>query len=233
MTQVFALPYDCVLKQVSRDRISTILHHTELEKAKKFIHRADHDRFIAARVLLFGLLKKMGVISTNSLSFNYNSFGKPFIEDVDIQFNWSHSGDMIAVIIGPMSCGVDIELQTGKSIYEYRTLCSEVELSWLQKKSQQSGLTEQEHFLDLWTAKESVVKAKGTGLSTDPRNIEIIFNSADAEHWICSHETTYYGTTKMITHSNSAYSFSWCTPIKVPIYPILTSDIVKEIVIYI
>ena len=233
MTQVFALPYEWIFEHVSRDRISTILSENELTKANRFVHIADRDRFIAARLFVFGLLKQKGLIDSDTLKLSYNSHGKPFISGLDIQFNWSHSGDMIAVIAGSIQCGIDIELQTNKEIFDYRSLCTPLELIWLNQKSQNTGKAEHEQFLDLWTAKESVVKAKGTGLSTDPRYIEIIYNHIHDNNWKCEHETGYYGRTQELNWLKQKYNLSWCTPINNLIYPILTKDIVKEIVIYI
>ena len=233
MTQVFVLPYDWVIKHVSPDRIGDFLPEEEVAKGNRFIHKADRFRFIAARLFLFGLLKQQGLLKSNELKLDYNDFGKPFLKGVEIEFNWSHSGDMIAIIFGMEQCGIDIELHSGKELYDYRSLCTERELQIITQRNQQTGISEQELFFDFWTAKESVVKAKGTGLSTDPRLIEILFRQIDENNWSCKHEQIFYGRTEVIDWCDKRYSLAWCTPINNPIYPITTIDIVKEILIYI
>jgi phosphopantetheinyl transferase len=233
MTQVFVLPYEWVVQSVSPDRVVEILPENELMKANRFIHKADRDRFLAARLFLFGLLKQQGLLKSNELKLDYNDFGKPCLKEVEIEFNWSHSGDMIAIILGMDQCGIDIELHSGKELYDYRSLCTERELQIISQRSQQTGIPEHEQFLDFWTAKESVLKAKGTGLSTDPRLIEIIFRHFDENSWICKYERIVYGRTEAINWRDKKYSIAWCTPINNLIYPIKEFDMIDEILIYI
>ncbi|HAC16331.1 MAG TPA: hypothetical protein DCE78_10375 [Bacteroidetes bacterium] len=233
MTQIFVLPYKWVMEHVSRDRITDILHEKDIAKSNRFVHDADRDRYLAARLYLYGLLKYKGFETSKKLVLDVNEFGKPYVSGIDIRFNWSHSGEMIAVMVGLNQCGIDIELHSGKELYDYRSLCTEKELTWLKLKCQQTGLSEHELFLDLWTAKESVVKAKGSGLSTDPRHIEIIYDQVDEKLWTCNHDIVFYGNTEVINWENEMYSLAWCNPIIRSICTIPPSDIVKDILIYI
>jgi len=233
MIHVFILPYEWVLQHVSRERIQEILTDSDISKAGRFVHQADHDRFIAARLFLFGLLKQKNLIHSETLDLSYTSFGKPILAGSDIQFNWSHSGDMIALTINSMDCGIDIELDTGIEIYDYRSLCSELELNWLHEKHMETGISELMYFLDLWTAKESVLKAMGTGLSTDPRLIEIRHEEKGDDRWVCDHESTYYGYTKSIVWKGQKYTLSFCSPIEIYTSPVFNSDLINKSVIYI
>lgn len=233
MTQVFLLPYEWVVQSVSPDRVVEILPEIELMRANRYIHKADRDRFLAARLFLFGLLKKEGLLAPNELKLNYTDYGKPFLNKVEIEFNWSHSGGMIAVIFGRDNCGIDVELHSDKEVYNYRSLCTDRELQFIYEKSQLAGIPEHEQFLDFWTAKESVVKAKGTGLTTDPRLIEIIFKHFDENSWSHSDDLTLYGRTETVDWQDKKYSIAWCTPINNLIYPIKKFDMINEILIYI
>jgi len=232
MIHVFILPYEWVLEHLSRNRIQVILSDSDTSKAGRFIHQADHDRYIAARLFLFGLLKQKKLINSETLDLSYNTNGKPYLSGKEIQFNWSHSGKMIALIISNMDCGIDIELDTGKELYDYQSLCTELELNWLNEKHRGTGISELIYFMDLWTAKESVLKAKGTGLSTDPRVIEIRHEKNDDDRWACYHETTYYGSTKPIVWKDQKYTLSFCSPIKTYTNPVFNSEMAKEVVTF-
>jgi len=205
MIQIFTLPYEWVLQQISRERIQNILTEADISKAERFIHQEDHDRYLSARLFLFGWLKQKKILHSDTLDLSFNSYGKPFLSGLDIQFNWSHSGDMIALIINKLDCGIDIELNTGKELVDYQSLCTELELNWLNQKQRETGDSEFTYFMDLWTAKESVIKAIGTGLSTDPRHIEIKHDNSSADRWTCFHEAMYYGYTKPIVWKNQMY----------------------------
>ncbi len=233
MTHVFILPYEWVIRHVSRERIIEILSDADISKAERFIHQADHDRYISARLFLFGLLKQRNILSSNALDLSYSSFGKPFLTGIDIKFNWSHSGDMIALIMSSGDCGIDIEQHTGKELYDYRSLCTEPELKWLSQKSEDTGISELVYFIDLWTAKESVVKAKGTGLYTNPRYIEIRHEAIRSHGWKCNHDIVYHGFTKTIEWEKKKYALSFCTLQNTNVTPIFNPDIVNEIMIYI
>jgi phosphopantetheinyl transferase len=233
MIQVFVLPYEWVMQHVSTDRIQNILPEVDISKANRFVHQTDQDRYLAARLFLFGLLKQKEIINSDSLNLSYNTFGKPFLAGIDVHFNWSHSGDLIALILSSQDCGIDIEMHTGKVLYDYQSLCTELELNWMIQKSREEGISELISFLDLWAAKESVVKAKGTGLYTDPRHIEIRFEDKSNERWVCYHESEFFGSANHITWNDKKYSLAYCTTQKEKIYPIFDIDIVKNVLIYI
>lgn len=230
MIQVFTFPYDWVLQNVSEKKIQEILTYTDISKARRFIHQADHNRYLTARIFLFGWLKKEKIHRSEKLNLSYNSFGKPFLPGIEIQFNWTHSGDMIALILSSVDCGIDIELDTGKVLYDYQSLCTELELNWLDQKQRDTGVSGNMCFMDLWTAKESVVKAKGTGLSVDPRQIEIKHKNNRSERWSCFHESTYYGCTKPITWKGQKYTLSFCSSQKTWPNPFFNRDMVKKII---
>lgn len=233
MIQVFVLPYDWVMQQIPLARIQEILPEDDISKAKRFIYQSDQDRYLSSRLFLFALLKQQEIINYDSLNLSYNIFGKPFLPGIDVHFNWSHSGDMIALVISNTICGIDIELHSGKEIYDYQSFCTELELEWLNKKDVGSEYSEIINFMSLWTAKESVVKAKGTGLYTDPRYIEIIHEKSKKGQWISKHDSSYHGYTKSIHWNDQKYSLSYCSSERSVIYPIFSRDIVKDIMIYI
>jgi phosphopantetheinyl transferase len=102
--------------------------------------------------------------------FAANPWGKPaVIAPADVPgFNLSHSGDCIAIGVADTDIGVDIErLRPMPHADEVaRHVFHPEELHWL--AHQPDALRA---FFRLWTLKESLLKAVGTGFSVPPRQI--------------------------------------------------------------
>jgi 4'-phosphopantetheinyl transferase len=95
-------------------------------------------------------------------------FGRPTLDirhGAALDFNWSHSGDRALIAIGRhLVPGIDIERLRG------RPKALEIAEHYFCKEefSQLSSLPEEKRnsaFLELWTAKEAVLKAMGRGIA--------------------------------------------------------------------
>ena len=99
--------------------------------------------------------------------FNQTSFGKPFIKD-NIAFNLSHSMTSVAVALaefaGKNTVGVDIECFRAMADLEsmIEKVCHPDEVRQLEVISDRG-----KGFFQLWTAKEALLKAYGSGLIDD------------------------------------------------------------------
>lgn len=87
--------------------------------------------------------------------------GKPYFPDKpDLEFNISHSGEYVAVMLGDTTLGVDIERCNRSSNALIKKLCSEREKEYILSQQDESSA-----FIRLWTLKESYIKATGSGMS--------------------------------------------------------------------
>lgn len=147
------------------------------------------------------------------LTFKYNKYGKPSHQSIPFHFNWSHSGDLIAVTFGEHQVGIDVEQYTPRPLFDFKSLCTAKELSWIADQTRSNTLDEKMAFLMIWSAKEAVLKAIGTGLSTDPRLVEINYDNNE-RFWTSeiSDQNLYGFSTKLTEHTQS-YALSWCSPI--------------------
>jgi 4'-phosphopantetheinyl transferase len=184
------------------EELTTLLSTDEIARANKFRFVQHQRRFIAARGILRQLLGNYLAASPRSLVFSYSDRGKPQLaQDTALQFNLSHSQEyaLFGFTLNYL-IGVDIEYQRAMpdalkiaqrffSAREYKML-EEVPLE------QQPKL-----FFQLWTAKESYLKATGTGLSASLNSVEIALNQT---------KSLYLSSLKKDTIMNwSLYS---CTP---------------------
>lgn len=126
------------------------------------------------RAPLLGLLAHYLQVDVSTLELEQNEHGKPLLRDPHaLHFNWSHSGEIALVALArDLELGVDIE-QAREGVHV-------VELAQrFFAPSEATALiacdeAERENsFLQLWCAKEAVLKALGRGLAFGLERIEL------------------------------------------------------------
>jgi 4'-phosphopantetheinyl transferase len=154
--------------------LPSLLSHDERDRAARFVFEKDRARFIACRATLRQLLGRYTGTPPEAILFDYAPQGKPSLaSDPSWQFNVSHSRDLAAIAITrDHPLGIDLELvdpdfpvlEVAPTIL---TPGEQLALTALPTTTQPA------HFFQLWTLKESLVKALGAGLSLDPREIHL------------------------------------------------------------
>ena len=90
-----------------------------------------------------------------------NEYGKPYLKDFpDIFFNISHSADAVACAVADCDVGVDVQAHRKLSKHIERKFHSE-ERRFLERLPYECR---EKAFFDIWTRKESFMKADGRGL---------------------------------------------------------------------
>ncbi|OBA07777.1 4'-phosphopantetheinyl transferase [Paenibacillus polymyxa] len=153
-------------KPQAEEHYELLVHQVPLEKQHKldrFLHREDALRGLYADVLLRWLACRQLKIPNVSLRFTYNAFGKPSLLNAPaFHFNVSHSGKWVVCAVDDHPLGIDIE-QLRPIDFEVGRVCfSDTEYDALMRQEPESRLS---YFYDLWTLKESFVKAEGQGLT--------------------------------------------------------------------
>lgn len=96
-----------------------------------------------------------------------SAHGRPQLQDQALDFNWSHSGHWACVAVARAlpQLGVDIEeIRPRKRAAELaRRFFTIAEAEWIGQAVDPTTRTRR--FIDLWTAKEAVLKAHGRGLA--------------------------------------------------------------------
>ncbi len=113
---------------------------------------------LCGRILLGYMLKKYYGI--NSFSYRYGKNGKPYLENEDIFFNISHSGNFVLCTLSDKETGCDIE-----KIKDYNPRVAKRFFSAREAELLENKETEDCIFARLWTLKESILKKEGTGIS--------------------------------------------------------------------
>jgi phosphopantetheinyl transferase len=169
--QVFLLPIADNLKSIDEGIIP------EIQRRDIYSHRYrfDIDKRLLARCFCYRFMKNH--YGVNNFELDFNQFKKPFLKYAsDICFNFSYSNEYTLVAISyKKKIGIDIEymnpvLPIGQIAHEI--MCSE-ELSRFSLYGTDVK-TQLFFFFNLFTAKESIVKAFGTGLYLDPKKLNTI-----------------------------------------------------------
>ena len=121
-----------------------------------------------ARCLVAGLLLKQVCGVTDDGHLTYGPNGKPYLKNGGMFFNLSHSGDYVTLATADREVGVDIEKVAPYSQAVAERCFTPEELKWMRRRG------DDEAFYRLWTAKESVMKAVGLGLSMPPESFSVL-----------------------------------------------------------
>jgi 4'-phosphopantetheinyl transferase len=151
------------------ERLREILSIDEQQRADRFNFDGDRRRHIIARGLLRLLIARLSNISPELVKIISNSHGKPHLlhdaRQPRIEFNISHSGELIYVVIANgRAVGIDVEMVRKDFPVEMtaRGAFSTVEFDELMALDPALRL---DSFFTCWTRKEAWSKARGEGLS--------------------------------------------------------------------
>jgi 4'-phosphopantetheinyl transferase len=147
-----------------------LLSPDETARAARFHFPVDRRRYVVARAALRLLLALHLDRPAQAIQFTYGLHGKPVLSGTEggrPHFNLTHSGDLAVMAVtslGPV--GVDVEVC--RPVSDFRELAARFfaaeERALLESLDDRVAL---EAFFLCWTRKEAVLKALGTGLSTD------------------------------------------------------------------
>lgn len=142
------------------------------ERVIKLRKREDAYRTLLADILIRTVIYRTYNIPIEEISFACNSYGKPFLKGFShIHFNVSHSGDwVIGALSNNSMVGVDIEKIQPLEVDMVKSVFSTLEYHDFITKKREEQLS---YFYDLWTLKESYVKALGQGLSISLQSFSI------------------------------------------------------------
>lgn len=129
-------------------------------RSRRYLHREDQLRCLGAGALMHRVLG----IEENEL--RYGPTGKPYVPGRG-GFNVSHGGDWIVLCADRGPVGIDIEPIAQKNLELARQVTTADEWLWMQE----DPLI---RFHLLWTCKESILKATGLGLQTDPAQFSVL-----------------------------------------------------------
>lgn len=153
----------------------------EITKANKFKFTLNRQHFIFYRSALRKILGIYCNINPEDLKFSYTKYGKPYLKEnighsINIlQFNLSHSAD-IAVFGVTKNHLLGIDIEQIKPLKDMDNIAKQFfAKSEYEKFSAIANNYKTECFYEIWTRKESFIKAIGRGISYPLDRFEVTF----------------------------------------------------------
>jgi 4'-phosphopantetheinyl transferase len=162
--------FDQVKDRSLLSQYELLLSDDERDRMRLFHFAKDRHRFLLTRVLVRTVLSRYAAISPSQWSFRLNPYGKPEIANDDslarkISFNISHTESLVVLgVTRESALGIDTEnvslrpapLEAADRFFSLDEVTALHALS---------AELKHERFFQLWTLKESYIKARGMGLS--------------------------------------------------------------------
>jgi len=146
-------------------------------KAARFKFPVGAQRKILGELMVRAILSGKHHIPNEKIHFLYSDTNKPGLKFYEnIHFNISHSGEWVVCAFSALPVGIDVEKIRKVNFNIARRFFSEDEVNQLFSLSTQKQL---EFFFDLWTIKESYLKAIGTGLTRSLNSFTVRFGKND------------------------------------------------------
>ena len=183
------LPHEVHVWRVRLDVAATVvrrlretLSEDEDRRSAQFVMKRHRHQFIVARGHLRAILAGYFNVTPQEIRFRYGPQGKPALDDgwdrSGIRFNLSHS-DNWALYAFSRDREVGIDVERVRELDDFESLADKHfalrEQTELLRLSAEQRLT---GFFNIWTRKEALLKAVGSGLSL-PLNQMVVDFSAD------------------------------------------------------
>ena len=174
---VLVVHVDLTPTEDREDRALTWLDREEHDRRRRYRYERPRREFALCRAALRSLLCRQLDCRNDRLAFGTTGHGKPFalVDGVPapVSFNVSHSGRHGLVGIAPQGrLGVDVEERIPR--FDLEGIGEIVFGPWERTDlAEARGSEKSQFFFNLWTLKEALIKALGTGFSLNPSGFEI------------------------------------------------------------
>ena len=163
MVSIYMSKINLNIEQNTIEKMLQIITDENRERFYKFRFKEDSLRTLYGEIIVRYVLTTQFAIKNEEIKILRTSYGKPFIENVPLHYNISHSGEWVACAFASREVGIDIEMIKDVDMKIAERYFCEYEYDSLLSISDKDRIN---YFYKLWTLKESYLKWLGTGIST-------------------------------------------------------------------
>jgi 4'-phosphopantetheinyl transferase len=183
------------------------LPETLQKKIDSFKFYTDKQRSLMGHLMVHWFYAKELNLDFFQMEFDYNEHEKPSLKNFpNAHFNISHSGDWVVVAFSDCSVGIDIEKNKGNRLAVAKRFFTKEELDDLFAFAEEEQRIA--YFYQLWTLKESYLKAIGKGISMSLNSFSFKKYFSDFRLRFSSEDMAYQFIAYQI---HSEYSCSLCS----------------------
>lgn len=149
----------------------SLMSEDKQHRVERFRFLDDKKRTVAGEMLARQAIAKWCTVTPESIFFGIKEHGKPYAKDLAVEFNISHSGDMVVCAVDDKPIGIDIEQIRPIDLIVAKRICTDKELLYIfghtPTENDFTYTTDIEiltRFFELWTAKEAYGKYVGNGI---------------------------------------------------------------------
>jgi 4'-phosphopantetheinyl transferase len=164
-------------EQELRDKLALLPQQLQAETLRKK-QWTDRQLSIAGKLLVAEVISRLGYDGLSLDDIRSNTFHRPYF-DAAVDFNIAHSGKLV------ICCGTK-KGQVGVDIEKIKEIDMSGYTNHFTPKEWKKIDNQTESFYDLWTRKEAVLKAIGTGFYTPLPDIDVCDNRVEFD------EVKYY-----------------------------------------
>ena len=149
-----------------------LLSDAERMRASRFVFESDKNTYVLSHTVLRILLSNELQRAPEAITLSEGPFRKPELPGRKPHFNLSHSRGAFSILISPL-CEGGIDMEPLERSLDFRAIVRNF-FSPLEKDyifSSEESATER--FFELWTRKEALLKAMGTGIADNLPSIEV------------------------------------------------------------
>ncbi|UOO90039.1 4'-phosphopantetheinyl transferase superfamily protein [Vitreoscilla massiliensis] len=145
----------------------------------------------------------------HALHLHHNAHGKPYLRDYpDWQFNLSHSKHHLALVCGHTDNALGIDIESYPRTI--RAAVIEASLSPQEWQHYQHAAEPLRYWLQVWTIKEALLKAAGTGIQQDMCALDTGFDGKETHGHLLLPPHTY--TYQSHVRDDCVWALAWQQP---------------------
>lgn len=178
MMNVYALKQSEKLNQQIFDKMMSLVSEEKKNRINRFFRWEDAQRTLTAELLVRLVACSSLNLRNTDLVFTKNKYKKPFLSvPGTLFFNISHSGTwVVAAFSKYVEVGIDVEKIKKTDFSIAKRFFSKDEYHYIMETPDEYR---HEVFYDLWTLKESYIKAVGKGLYQGLDTFSILFTNGN------------------------------------------------------
>ncbi|SFD52129.1 4'-phosphopantetheinyl transferase [Algibacter lectus] len=152
--------------------LKMLLNTSEIERAQRYYHQKDANRFIVCRGLLKLILAKEVGVDVSRIELSKDANKKPFLAFCpELHFNVSHAENYALIALGLQELGVDVEYLSKD--FNFTEILPTV-FSVPEINAVLTAENKNKTFYKFWTRKEAIVKATGKGIDDNLLKINVL-----------------------------------------------------------